>query len=209
VTVNSDAMVWSWQWWQDMILKHKVVPPGSYDKADERDLFWNGTVAMNIDGPWFVGMTREYDPALLEDLGVMASPDIVYEGEPHKFHGEIYTITNLISSNCPYPEEAWKFMEWMAGEEAQAMAAVSGMIPSNSTYYGGEAYWAAEPLNAQLAQLASERYQMPASLDPNIPQMGEMSRVMVNAAQEAFITGADVKATLDKAAEEIKVILSQ
>jgi ABC-type glycerol-3-phosphate transport system substrate-binding protein len=140
---------------------------------------------------------------------VFASPDIVYEGEPHKFHGEIYAITNLISSNCAYPDEAWKFMEWMAGEEAQGMVAVSGMIPSNAQYYGSESYWATEPLNAELAQLAQERYLMPAALDPNIPQMGELSRVMVNAAQEAFITGADVQETLDKAAEEIKVILSQ
>jgi ABC-type glycerol-3-phosphate transport system substrate-binding protein len=192
-----------------MVLKHQVVPPGSYDKADERDLFWNGTVAMNIDGPWFVGMTREYDPALMDDLGVIASPDIIYNGEPHKFHGEIYAITNLISSNCAYPDEAWKLMEWMASDEAQAIVSVSGMIPSSANYYGSDAYWEQEPLNAQLAQLAEERYLMPAELDPNIPQMGEMTRVMVNAAQEAFINGADVKETLDKAAEEIKVILSQ
>jgi len=52
VRVNSEAMVWAWRWWQDMIFKHKVVAPGSFDKAQERDLFWNATVAMSIDGPW-------------------------------------------------------------------------------------------------------------------------------------------------------------
>ncbi|GAH67783.1 unnamed protein product, partial [marine sediment metagenome] len=43
VIVDSPQMKWAWQWWKDMIFESKVVPPGSYDKADERDLFWNGT----------------------------------------------------------------------------------------------------------------------------------------------------------------------
>ncbi len=207
VVVNSEEMKWCWQWWQDMIFDAKVVPPGSYDKADERDLFWNGTVAMNIDGPWFVGMTREKDPALLEDLGVIASPDVLYNGKNYPFHGEIYGITHLISSNSKHPEEAWKFLEWMAGDEAQKIIAVSGMIPSNISYATSEEYSALEPLNAELTKLANERYMMPASVDPNIPEMGEITRVMVDAAQAAFITEADVSEVLDAAAEQIKAIL--
>src|SRR3990172_9473913 len=179
-----------------MIFVEKVVAPGSYDKADERDLFWNGTVAMNIDGPWFVGMTREKDAALLEDLGVFASPDVVYNGKSYPFHGEIYGITHAISSNTKHPDEAWKFLEWMAGPEAQAIIAGSGMIPSNVTYSTGDAYNAMEQANALLAAMVTERYKMPASVDQGIPELGEMSNIMINAAQEAFITGADVSTVL-------------
>jgi len=206
VAVNSEEMKWCWKWWQDMIFTEQVVAPGSYDKADERDLFWNGTVAMNIDGPWFVGMTREKDAALLEDLGVFASPDVVYNGKSYPFHGEIYGITHAISSNTKHPDEAWKFLEWMAGPEAQAIIAGSGMIPSNVTYSTGDAYNAMEPANALLAAMVTERYKMPASVDPGIPELGEMSNIMINAAQEAFITGADVSTVLDSAAEQIKAI---
>lgn len=206
VAVNSPEMQWCWQWWSDMIFKDKVVAPGSYDKANERDLFWNGTVAMNIDGPWFVGMTREKDAKLLDDLGVFASPDVVYNGKNYPFHGEIYGITHLISSKTKHPEEAWKFMEWMAGPEAQKIIAGSGMIPSNLAYSTSEEYQKMEPLNAELAGLVSTRYKMPASVDPNIPQLGEMSNIMVEAAQAVFITGADVKTSLDDAANKIKAL---
>jgi ABC-type glycerol-3-phosphate transport system substrate-binding protein len=209
ITVNNEEMKWCWQWWQDMVFVSQVVPPGSYDKADERDLFWNGTVAMNIDGPWFVGMTREKDLSLLDDLGVIASPDVLYNGTSYPFHGEIYGITHLISSKSKNPEEAWKFLEWMAGEEAQKIIAVTGMIPSNISYATSDEYVALEPLNAELTSLATARYKMPASVDPNIPEMGEINKVLIDAAQAAFITGANVSVLLDTAADQIGNIFSQ
>ena len=75
IIVGNEAWNYAFKWWQDMIFTHKVVAPTPYDKAGERDLFWNGVVAMNIDGPWFVGMTKEYNEALLDDLDIIASPD--------------------------------------------------------------------------------------------------------------------------------------
>ena len=85
---------------------------------------------------------------LMDDLGVFASPDVLYNGERYPFHGQIYGITHLISSECENKDEAWKFMEWMAGEEAAEIIAVSGMIPSNLKFSSSDAYWASEPQNA-------------------------------------------------------------
>jgi len=204
IIVGNDAWNYAFKWWQDMIFVEKVVAPGSYDKADERDLFWNGTVAMNIDGPWFVGMTKEYSEELLDDLGVIASPDIIYNGKQYPFHKEIYGITHLVSSNCENPEEAVDFLLWMTTPEAQALVAECGMIPANVDYSTSDDYYAAWPWNAKLAALTEERYYFPASLDPNIPEAGEISRIMVDAAQAAFINGDDVTTTLDDAAEQIK-----
>jgi len=204
IIVGNDAWNYAFKWWQDMIFVDKVVAPGSYDKADERDLFWNGTVAMNIDGPWFVGMTKEYNGALLDDLGVIASPDIIYNGKQYPFHKEIYGITHLISSNCKNPKEAVDFLLWMTTPEAQALVAECGMIPANVAYSTSDDYYAAWPWNAKLAALTEERYYFPAALDPNIPEGGEISRIMIDAAQAAFINGDDVTTTLDDAAEKIK-----
>lgn len=206
VIVGNDAWNYAFKWWQDMIFKEKVVAPGSYDKADERDLFWNGVVAMNIDGPWFVGMTKEYDEALLDDLGIFASPDIVYNGKQHPFHNQSYGITHLVSSNCKNPEEAIDFLLWMTTLEAQALVAECGMIPANIDYSTSEDYYATWPLNAKLATLAEERYYSPPILDPYISELGEINRIMINAAQAAFINGDDVANVLDDAAEEIKAL---
>lgn len=209
VIVGNDAWNFCFSWWQDMVLEEKVVPPGSYDKADERDLFWSGTVAMNIDGPWFVGMTEGVDPALLEDVGVIASPDVLWNGERYPFHKELYGITHLISSNTEHPEEAWTWMEWMASEEAAAIIATSGMIPANTNFSLSDEYAEMVPLNADLSRLAAERYISPPALDPNIPQAGELSRIMVEAAQEAFITGADVETVLENAKQQIMDALEE
>jgi multiple sugar transport system substrate-binding protein len=204
VLVDSPEMKWAFKWWQDMILKSKVTPTGSFDKAQERELFWNGTVAMNIDGPWFVGMTRTQDPTLMDDLGVFPSPQINYNGKLYPFHAETYAVTHLISSKCPYPDEAWKFMEFLTSMDAQALIAGSGMIPSNKDFSLSDAYKASEPLNAELAAFVNELYYFPAAVDPSIPQLGEMEKIMVEAAQEAFITGGDVDKILDQAGIDVR-----
>ena len=159
---------------------------------------------MNIDGPWFVGMTREKDAALIDDLGVFPSPMISYEGELYPFHAETYAVTHLISSKCPYPDEAWKFLSYLTSLEAQAVIAGSGMIPANTDFSLSDAYKTSEPLNAELAAFVNELYKFPAAIDPSIPQLGEMENVMVNAAQEAFISGGDVDEILDQAGIDVR-----
>ena len=174
---------------------------------------WNGTVAMNIDGPWFLGMTRdrgeEIGEDLVADLGVFASPDVLYKGERKPFYGTQGGITHMISNNCEHVDEAWKFMEWMASEEGQRIAAVSGMVPQNKEVMASDWYYKEYPLNAAVSEFLNTRYRLPPMTNPNIPQSGETTRIMVEAAQEMFITGADVQETLDKAAEEIKKILAK
>ena len=161
---------------------------------------------MNIDGPWFVGMTREKDPALYDDLGVIASPSVIYNGETYPFYGEYVNISHAISSESEHPEEAWKFLEWMASPEAQEIIAVCGMIPTLKSYNTSAEYAELIPINAELVKLANENYKFPAVIDPNIPELGEMSQIMVEAAQAAFITNADVGETLDTAAAQMKDI---
>lgn len=204
VLVDSPEMKWAFKWWQDMIFKSKVTPQGSYDKASERELFWNGTVAMNIDGPWFVGMTRAKDPTLMDDLGVFPSPMISYNGQLYPFHAETYAVTHLISSKCANPDEAWKFLKFMTTSEAQAVIAGSGMIPTNTDFSLSDAYKKSEPLNAELAAFVTKLYKFPAATDPSIPQLGEMEKIMINAAQEAFISNGDVNAILDQAGVDVR-----
>lgn len=116
----------------------------------------------------------------MEDLGVFPSPQINYNGTLYPFHAETYAVTHLISSNCPYPDEAWKFMEFMTTMEAQQVITGSGMIPTNLDFSLSDEYKASEPLNAELAAFVDELYFFPAAVDPNIPQLGEMERIMID-----------------------------
>lgn len=206
IMVNTPPIIWAAKLWQDWVHKYQITPLGK-EKADIRDLFWRKVVATHVDGPWFVGMTREYDPELLKDSSIYATPAVIYKGEVRRQPGDTYAITHLISSNSKHPEEAWKFLEWMTTPEAQRIIGVCGMIPSNKEYSTSPEYKKAEPINSLFVAFLDEY--APTMPDPNIPQFGALDRVMIEAGQEMFIAGADVKETLDEAAEEMRRIMSK
>jgi ABC-type glycerol-3-phosphate transport system substrate-binding protein len=212
IAVNTDAMVWACQWWQDMIKKHQVVPIGNFEKADTRDLFWNKTAAMNTDGPWFLGMTRdrgeEIGEDLVADMDVFASPDVLYNGQSKPRQGSVAGITHLISSQCKYVDQAWEFLAWMASEEGQKLVSVCGMIPCSVEMQASDWYYAEYPLNAKVAGYNSTRYAPPMD-SPKIPQLNEMTALLTEAAQEMYIVGRDPKESLDRAAAEMKKILEK
>ena len=99
-------------------------------------------------------------------------------------------------------------MEFLTSMEAQAVFAGSGMIPANKDFSLSEEYKASEPLNAELAAFADALYYFPAQVDPSIPQLGEMERIMIEAAQAAFITGGDVDEILDQAGIDVRNAIS-
>ena len=77
IQTNSAANIWAAEQWKDYLAKYgKPVP----DKKDSRELFWNGNVAFNFDGPWFIGMSASKDKAVVDDIGLMPQPDVVYDG---------------------------------------------------------------------------------------------------------------------------------
>ncbi len=204
--VNSQPIIDAAQIWQDWMVKYKVSAVGQ-DKAAARDLFWAGRAAFNWDGPWFTGMTREKDAKLLDDMDIIATPPIMFKGTLRWQYANTNAITHLISSNSKHPDEAWKFLEWMASPEAQKIVNLSGMIPSNKQYSGSADYIAGEPVNAKIVKFL-EQYQ-PAMPSPNIPQYGELDKIFQEAGQAMYIKGEPVKDTLDKAAADMKKVLSK
>ena len=203
INVNSEANVWAAQWWQDFIANEKITPPGTRDKKVGREMFWDGKAAMNMDGPWFIGMTRERDAKLLEDLGLMPQPAIVYEGKTYKPNPTMYPLVAMISKKAKHPEEAWKFLEWMASPEAQKLIAVSGMIPSNKDYIATDDYKKENALAFKFFDFM-EKYYAPAVMDPPIPQQGQLSQIMVEAAQDMFVGRKDVKTVMEQAEKNMK-----
>lgn len=202
--VDSPDVVAAAQLWQDWVYKDKVSPIGQ-EKAGVRDLFWAGRCAFNIDGPWFTGMTAAKDPALLSDIGIIATPAVNYNGKLRYQPGDTYAITNLISSKSKHPDEAWKFLEWMLTPEAQQLVALSGMIPSNTEYSKSPNYVSAEPLNSLFPQFLAGY--APGMSDPNIPQAAALNTIMVEAAQAMFINGAPVQETLHNARIQMEAAL--
>lgn len=208
VNVNCPENVWAAKWWQDFILKDKaakLVP----DKKDSREMFWNNEVPFNMDGPWFVGMTRERDESLMDDIGIIPQFDIVYEGKNYKPNPTNYPLVTMISKNCKHPDEAWEFLKWMASDEAQAIIAECGMIPSNIDYSTSEEYIQNHSLEYQIVDFMKNNY-TDLIADPNIPQLGELSQIMLDVGQAMFSEqAADVQTEMNKAQKAIEEVMSR
>lgn len=203
---NSDANVWAAQWWNDFIAKEgcaKLV----LDKKDSREMFWNGECPFNMDGPWFIGMCQEHDAAMMENIGIIPQFDIVWEGETYKPNPQLYPIVNLISNRCEHPDEAWAFIEWMGGAEAQKIIADCGQIPSSKEYANSDQYKKDYPLAALFYDFMANNYTTLVS-DPSIPEYSELNQVMIDAAAEMFSeTPVDVKPILDAARDKMADIM--
>jgi len=206
IQVNNEANVWAAQQWQDYLLKNgygKAAP----DKKDSREYFWNGLAAFNYDGPWFVGMCEANDPSMMDDIGIIPSPNVIYNGKEYRPNPTMYPLVMCLSKNSEYKEQAWTFMEWMTSEEAQKIVAQCGMIPANTEYSTSDEYKADYPLSSVFADLLA--IYEPQISDPLIPQQGELNQTMINAMQEVFAAGKDPKTVLDKAAEDCKAIMNK
>ncbi len=206
IQVNNEANVWAAQQWQDYLLKNgygKAAP----DKKDSREYFWNGIAAFCYDGPWFVGMCEANDPSMMDDIGIIPSPNVIYNGKEYKPNPTMYPLVTCLSKNSENKEAAWTFMEWMTTEEAQKIVAQCGMIPANTTYSTSDEYKSDYALSSTFADLLS--VYAPQVSDPLIPQQGELNQTMINAMQEVFAAGKDPKAVLDKAAEDCKAIMNK
>ena len=127
VNINAPENVWAAQWWQDFILKDKAAKLVT-DKKDSREMFWNGDVPFNMDGPWFVGMCKERDESLMDDIGIIPQFDVVYDGTAYKPNPTNYPLVTMISKNCKHPKEAYAFLEWMTTDEAQITNSTSVMM---------------------------------------------------------------------------------
>ncbi len=205
---NSEQNVWAAQWWNDFIAKEhcgKLV----LDKKDSREMFWNREVPFCMDGPWFIGMCKEHNEEMMEDIGIIPQFDVVYNGVVYKPNPQNYPVLSLISSRCQHPDEAWDFLLWMTGDEAQRIIADCGQIPASIEYASSEEYKQAYPLSAQFYDFLSNNYTTLIS-DPAIPEYNELNQIMIDAAAKMFSDDpVDVRPILDDARDKMAAILGE
>ena len=179
------------------------------DKKDSREMFWNGDVPFNMDGPWFVEMCKERDESLMDDIGIIPQFDVVYDGTTYKPNPTNYPLVTMISKNCKHPKEAYAFLEWMTTDEAQKIIADCGMIPSNTDYSTSDEYIQNHELEHKIVEFMQNNY-TDLVADPNISQLGEISQIMLDAAQKMFSEqAADVQEEMDSAQKQVEEVMSR
>jgi multiple sugar transport system substrate-binding protein len=108
--------------------------PLEFGDAERASWLQSGKAAMGFFGSWnlsgFSGneyMTKNFDVAVL--------PMSNNGGKASIFNG----LGNAIAYNCPHPEEAWKFVEYLSSKEGQLRQAELGI--AISAYNGAAEKW--------------------------------------------------------------------
>lgn len=106
------------QWMRDMTDAGYMMPFA--DSEDVNELFVGGEASLTTDGSWMIGF---YVDGLGDDVGFARLPEGP-EGRNSMFNG----LSDAIWAGTDHPEEAWKWVEFMATEEAQNIVAEHGVV---------------------------------------------------------------------------------
>ena len=83
------------------------------------------------------------------------------------------------------------------------------MIPSNTDYSTSEEYIANHELEYAIVDFMQNNY-VELVADPNIPELGEISQIMLDAGQKMFSEqAADVQTEMDNAQKKIEEVMGR
>lgn len=108
----------TFEWFLDMIDAGYKMP--YEDSVDVNELFVAGETSLTTDGSWMIGW---YVDGMGDNLGFAPLP-AGPEGRNSMFNG----LSDAIWSGTDHPEEAWKWVEFLASPEAQEIVGSHGVV---------------------------------------------------------------------------------
>ncbi len=101
------------------------------DTGQSRQLLYAGKAAMELMGSWNLSTMRAENPEWVEaNLDFFPFPAVEGgEGDPSNVVGTIGDNFYSISSVCPYPEEAFKMIQYLIDDASVAERGPAGRIP--------------------------------------------------------------------------------
>ncbi|WP_325176615.1 sugar ABC transporter substrate-binding protein [Paenibacillus alkalitolerans] len=154
-------------------------------------LFTEGKLAMNIDGPWAVSSFRDK-----VNFGVAPLPKFPNGKDPISFSG---VKSYYVNSYTKYPNAAKLFAQFASSKEIQLLNhEMTGIIPANK-----EANQDPVIVDNPIVSGFSQQFVNSTPM-PSIPAMRDVWEPGAGALTTVWNDGADVKATLDTNANTIK-----
>jgi multiple sugar transport system substrate-binding protein len=186
--LNSPEAVEAMEWFQGLFEDGYA----NAEPAGDDCFYGSKTCALSFVGHW---MWTPHSEGLGDDLVLLPMP---------AFGGEAVTGMGSwnwgITSQSEHPEAAWKFLEYLIEpDQILRMTNANGAVPARkSALAESELYGEGGPLNI-FAQQLEGGVAMPRPITPAYPTI---TTAFAEAVQN-IVTGADVKAELDKAVEKI------
>jgi multiple sugar transport system substrate-binding protein len=148
---DTPAAAEAWRFCLELVTEDQVAAPAELQDQYGELVFLSGKVAMQSISNWEI-------PALMEqatfEWGVVEPPRYDENSE-----GIAWTdaYAHYMWSGSRHKEAAWEFMKWLAGPEAQRMAAEAGVWPPNNPQTWQELGWDKDPiLGVAYAELMKE-----------------------------------------------------
>jgi len=205
VLLDSAESVDAVQFWQDLIYKYQVSPPGSanFAKGLQFGPFSTKRLGMAIDGSYQIERYRTVE-GLDWDIALPPSGPkgriAVVKGAPG----------HSIPAESPHPKEAWAFLSWWTRNQTADLVVLPGNLPSRLTALSG---WAQQqlksnptPAHISLVYDIATKYGKPVQVLPNNdvvkkPYYTERGTILANK--------EDAKTGMTKATQQMTALLQQ
>lgn len=187
------------QCWVDLHKAGVTPTQAQLEETEANVQFLSGRLAMYWCGSWFVNQVLESD--IKDSVDVAALPSI-NGNRATVIHG----LGNCIAGNTKNPVAAWKWVEFLSGEEANILSAEMGAaIPA---YEGTSDVWANKHSEMNLTSFitSAEEYsfEYPASKNS-----AEWEQHQADNLKRAFSLEVDVKEACENLAAQMNEVLAE
>jgi multiple sugar transport system substrate-binding protein len=156
----------------------------------------SGNILMTDDGPWFYSVF--YGEALDKAIQSTTRTPMPYDNGPASIIGGENLV---IMKGSKQPEDAWIFVKWLTGVEAQLVMAQTGLIPSNMDAYKALTYQEGSYIQPYVEALDH------AFVRPPLKNWTKIDEVYTRYMRNIFQGDLSVQEGLTRAATEIDGLL--
>ena len=200
--LNEPAAIEATQFVADLVLKHKVVAPGllEYEWKDLDALFAMGTVASYLAAATRAQLVYNKNP----DINIYSAP--MPKGKQWK-GASMYGWGLSIWAETKYPDEAWKFIEFMVSPEVaqKIYIEMAGNVGPRISVARASSKLSQQPYTGVITSL--EKGYGVAS--PGIEEWPQIALVETSEIQRIYLGLATVEEALNEATQKINKILEK
>src|SRR5690606_21986545 len=195
---NSPECVAAAKIWRDMIYEYRAANPSLSSRESTVPLqdYIDGTVSMTFVQPWGMELIRDGNPERWENTRLVALPQV----DPDNPATKIYAYYWAVTSQSERPEEAWKFVNFLASHPGRWLLEVD-FLQRNANM-------------AELPEAADFPYadQWQEGLNSGnffqlYPSANETNEALRVGLEDILYNDADIQATLDAVKEEMDLIV--
>lgn len=201
--LNGAATVEAYQFYTDLVTKHKVSPSPSVKKAFGDLFFQTGKIAMNISGHWtLLGLndTAKAGKFNIDKLGVVGLP------KNKEKVSVMYEAGWAASASTKHPQEAYQLAKFMAESEVGQKARIQSGLELSAVKKVSEEYAKDKPLEQVFVNEVQYARQPWGSIHP---KWDTIQKEIDKAIEQIIVNNTPVQKAFDDAVPKIDKIINE